>query len=406
MKRTALASGLLAALVAVSLAGCGSGIDTTYGYGPGTPVAGKSVNGTAVFQTMFEESGHKVDSWWRLSPRLERADAIVWFPQDYGMPSPAAREWLEEWLTEEPERTLIYVGRDFDAGPVYWRTLKTGAPASQLPRINSELQAAQAWFDGQRSGRQPLEVAGWFRFDTASQKVDVRSFHGADGWTDGIDATKVEIELHDRLLPSDDAETLLGTGPDTIVSRQPLGDGTLIVVANGSFLLNLPLVNHEHRKLAGRLVAELGDEPQRVFFLECGSSPEIAHEEEEFHVPSLLAIFSLPTLGVIVMHLAVAGIVFCFMRFHIFGLPRRVPVSGLSDFGEHVAALGFLLSKTPESQFASARVAHYQQTVRRDPKSARTSAPAAPAPAPPVPPSEASGGDAAGTPPLGEAAPS
>ena len=52
-------------------------------------------------------------------------------------------------------------------------------------------------------------------------------------------------------------EALLATEDDvdivTRVTRRSWHGGQIVVVANGSFLLNLPLVNHEHRKLADKL---------------------------------------------------------------------------------------------------------------------------------------------------------
>ena len=53
-----------------------------------------------------------------------------------------------------------------------------------------------------------------------------------------------------------------------LVSREWFDESQLIVVANGSFLLNLPLVNHEHRKLAGKLIDAVGPPGQTVVFLE------------------------------------------------------------------------------------------------------------------------------------------
>ena len=76
-------------------------------------------------------------------------------------------------------------------------------------------------------------------------------------------------------LPSSNSRTtrcLLGDGKTTLVSRvtKPAwGDGQVIVVTNGSFLLNLPLVNHEHRKLAGHLIRECVP-GTKVAFLESG----------------------------------------------------------------------------------------------------------------------------------------
>ncbi len=62
------------------------------------------------------------------------ADCIVWFPDDFQPPSKKVRHWLEQWLSEAAGRTLIYVGRDFDAAP------GTGRRSFPWPRpIRAEL---------------------------------------------------------------------------------------------------------------------------------------------------------------------------------------------------------------------------------------------------------------------------
>ena len=119
------------------LTGCGDRIDTLYGQRKG-PGADKSVNGTGVLGEMFQREGHKVFSWRKLSPRLrDRADCIVWFPNDFEPPTFETRRWLEDWLCAEPDRTVIYVGRDFDAASWYWNHVKPNVPADQQTEFQS-----------------------------------------------------------------------------------------------------------------------------------------------------------------------------------------------------------------------------------------------------------------------------
>ncbi|HYW81605.1 MAG TPA: hypothetical protein VE890_18615, partial [Thermoguttaceae bacterium] len=105
-------------------------------------MASSSVNGTAVLGRMFEQAGHKVFSWRVLSPRLQdRADCIVWFPNDFDPPEQEVCDWLEQWLCDKPNRNLIYVGRDFDAASQYWEhwaQAKTGVSEEQLAKIRAK----------------------------------------------------------------------------------------------------------------------------------------------------------------------------------------------------------------------------------------------------------------------------
>ncbi|MHB1033257.1 MAG: DUF4350 domain-containing protein [Pirellulales bacterium] len=353
---------LLLALVSILAAGCAKELDTVYGQRRG-PGASKSVNGTAVLVEMFQQAGHKVRSARSLSPRLAEADTIVWFPDDFSPPSPDVRQWLEDWLWENSGRTLIYVGRDYDAAPGYWEKIQADAPAEQLP----ELRRRKAEADRDHLTRRPKPAApedcGWFTLDNRPARRKIRSLDGQDDWREGVDPTKLDIELAGRITPAKESEVLLGSKGDVLVSRISWGDSQLILVANGSFLLNLPLVNHEHRKLAGRLIAQVGS-PGRVVFLESGASgPPIRDEDPSGGMRTGMEILGAWPANLILLHLAALGIIFCFSRSAIFGRPRQGEPAGVSDFGRHVAALGDLLARTGDSAFAVARLLNYRQTA-------------------------------------------
>ena len=93
-----------------------------------------------------------------------------------------------------------------------------------------------------------------------------------------------------------EAEPLLESDEGLLVGRvsRPNWDGSqVIVVANGSFLLNLPLINHQHRMLAGRLIQQCGQRGQNVAFLESGpGGVRISDRDSEKHhlVPHLHAV--------------------------------------------------------------------------------------------------------------------
>ena len=150
-----LAAGLLWAIWACLMAiGCEENLNSIYGQRQG--LGSGSVNGTAVLAEMFEKAGHTVVSMRLLSPRLrKRAEAIVWVPDDFDPPSDEVRDWLEKWLSEGSGRTLIYVGRDFDAAPWYWEKVAPEAPAALQPEIAYRRQSAQSIYDIKRSAQRP-----------------------------------------------------------------------------------------------------------------------------------------------------------------------------------------------------------------------------------------------------------
>jgi len=354
--------------------GCREKIDTVYGQRKGA--YWRSVNGTGVLGKMFEEAGHTVFSWRFLSPRLHRrADAIVWFPDDFHPPSQDVCRWLEDWLRERPGRTLVYVGRDFDAAVWYWDKIQPNAPPQQQKEILRRKLEAKGFFIRNLLPPATTEECNWFTLKGGQTHRKVRSLDGNSEWLDGLDPAKLEIELNHRLVPSPDADVLLESKGDALVSSEPFGESRVIVVANGSFLLNLPLVNHEHRKLAGQLIEEVGPPGQTVVFLESGpAGPLMLESDPTAAPPSPLAIFNVWPTNWILLHLAVVGILLCFSRFPIFGRPREPEPEATSDFGRHIQALGELLRRSGDTAHAAKRLGHYQQLTRPDSAASRSAA--------------------------------
>jgi hypothetical protein len=398
----------LAALAGSGL-GCHKDLDTVYGQRSG-PGATDSVNGTAVFADMFEAAGHHVSSWTSLSPRLDEADCVVWFPNDFDPPSPRVVYWFGRWLNARPDRTLIYVGRDFDAEPWYWRKVEPAAPPEKREAIAAVRREAEERYRAARPN--PTKMAcEWFSVDYnvsgGSVKIDVDK--GDSEWAQLIDESKLEIECNSRIslpmLPTESRDptysTLLESDRGTIVSRHETGESQLFVVANGSFLLNAMLVNHEHRKLAGKLIDAIGPAGRKVVFLESGkvkidepknplpttnpghdpfdtgpddspwyrppgsdNDPPINDAEPDPEYETGLKLLLVWPTNWIVLHFALIGILFCFWKLPIFGLPRPADPSGAADFSRHVDAVAALLERTADRNYAQSRIKHYQQVVK------------------------------------------
>src|SRR5690606_2864032 len=90
-------------------------------------------------------------------------------------------------------------------------------------------------------------------------------------------------------------ESLLYSGDLTLVSRvtEPYWDDSqILVVTNGSFLLNMALVNHEHRKLAGHLLAACGDRRVAAFVESGPDGIEVYDEEPVAKYPTGLEMFT------------------------------------------------------------------------------------------------------------------
>ena len=364
---------LLLALLVLG-GGCRSPeVDSAYGK---RREGGGSLNGTSVLSEMYRDHGCRVRSWSRLSPKLDSADVIVWFPDDFEPPGGDQRRYLEDWLYQG-QRTLVYVGRDFDASPLYWKRIAEGAPPGQLQELLRREALARSLHDNRRSAIKDNYDAEWFTSHRGGPRRKVESLEGP--WSDHLDAQAADIHLQSTLVPPSPAsatnrggyagseievEVLLEAEGDPLVYRLRSTDwygSQILVVANGSLVLNMPLVNKENRKLAGLLV-EASLPAQDVVFLETeAGGPTVFNFEPQGQGRSGWEWWS-----AFLMHLAAMGVLYCFSRFAIFGRPRTLPSAKLSDFGHHVTALGRLVEHTGDTEYARARLRHYNQTARRD----------------------------------------
>jgi hypothetical protein len=352
-------------------------LPTDYGRRRGGGAAASSVNGTAALAELFRKAGHRVSTMRRLSPRAEEFDIIVWVPDNFENPTKEQRQFLEDWLASGTGRTVVYVGRDYDAAIAYWRAMLPSFPKNQSDEALLRQAEARAAHEADRSQMPEDEYARWFVARRDGKPRQVKALTGP--WAAGIDPAKTEIELEGRLaIPTaadrttsdpelpDSFEPLLASDGEALATlvqdELEWGDGQIIVLANGSFVLNYPLVNREHRKLAAKLVSECGT-PGRALFIESDEDGPPVLEKEPRQWRSLLELP--PPLDLIVMQLVLLGVIFCLARSPIFGRPKELPADSPADFGKHVAALGELLARTQDRTYAEQRLSQYHQLGKR-----------------------------------------
>ena len=152
----------------------------------------ENVNGFAVLADLFVAAGNTVTIDDRLSTEThDTADVIVYAPDEFGVPLPATVQWFNDWLEAKPGRTLIYIGRDFDALPLYWRKLlaKKNPPltAEQAAEATTQLNEAQKQFDLDRARVPESATCDWFTVVGSAKHRDVRTLSGP--WSEGVDAS-------------------------------------------------------------------------------------------------------------------------------------------------------------------------------------------------------------------------
>jgi hypothetical protein len=419
-------------------------LPTVYGRRRGSE-SSRSVNGTAVLADLYRHAGHRVATMGRFSPKAKDFQTIVWAPNDFQPPDKEHREFIEDWLSDDTSaapRTLVYIGRDYDAAVDYWNRIVKEAPPNLADEALHRQAEARANWEAERSMMPEFQYDRWFtaRRDEKPKQIDKLS----GPWAAGIDAKEADLHLEGRLsiptkedfeqatkdyeaakkktsgnsaaatttttpktktsparptakpkpgarvkagipvpltasepekppelLPEHDFEPLLSSGEDVLVFRvtdESWGENQIIVVPNGSLVLNYPLVNHENRKLAAKLIEACGATgmTEKVVFIESeAGGPPVLDKEPSGGFPTPLELLKVWPLNALLLHLTVLGIVVCLARAPIFGRPRELPAESPADFGKHVAALGKLLAQAGDRNYAQARIAQYRQLAER-----------------------------------------
>jgi hypothetical protein len=388
------------AVLALTMVGCTQReLPVEYGRRQAAP-AGQSVSGTAALARLFELNGSTVRGAAKLSDRLDRSQVIIWAPDTFKGPSAAERTYLESWLYNQGYggRTLIYIGRDFDPAERYWELISADSKPPESFERKRRWADIKSSNEAERAAIPPRQSYEWFDMVGGLGERKIDSLDGP--WAQGVDPAKADLWLNTRLdLPSGKvspvipapvlfpawtkkatkapvnqhvqlgtgtAEILLQSENDMLAFRHTWDEvpsSQVIVVANGSFCLNMPLANAEHRKLAMRLVRACPS--GNVVFLESGAAGVPIKETSDGERGHAWRLMMSWPLGVIVIHFAALGLVFLIARFLQFGRARSLPRTKLADFGKHVEALGQLMARTKDHAYATNNLQQYRLKARR-----------------------------------------
>ena len=355
------------AALLLAAGGCANDLDTRYG-GTSGRYQSTSVNGVDVLGGMFEDTGRNVlVRRMLITSSMERVQTIVWFPDDLRAPGAEVCDWFDRWLASGNGRTLVYVGRNYDAAPSYWRAMESRVEGDQQRYYRGRVWEQELFEKPPVAGERM--TCEWF---TIQRRVGQRAEKLGGPWASGINPSQAEVYVSDEFTSPYPSRRLLTADGRAIVSRlrNPAWQGgELITVSNGSFLLNMPLVNHENRKLAGKLIRAVAAEGP-VVFLESGrGGPPIDPPAP----PSALAqLFAAWPLNAILLHLAVLGIIFCFARWPIFGAAKVPPAATTSNFAHHVEAVGALLARSGDRAYAISKLPDDTETAKAAPSPGRT----------------------------------
>jgi len=329
------------------ISGCRTSIkdlSTEYGKISGIE-GGVSINGTSVFADMFSARGFRIKRRSKISPRINRYQTLVWFPDSRSCPTPEVTQAIDAWLDEGYNRTFIYVGRDYNARADYLNDVMQQAPLAEKEELlrrlaETDLDHDSSW-DDQFWWKDDLKTCDWFA--------------RVDGFSDML------VSAGDATWKS---EPLVVAGKEEFAFKlsrpwDEYSEGKIIVVSNGSFLVNYALVDAENRKLAGNLI-DLCDPAGDVMFLESGRGG-IKVSDSDTNNHNRWSWVSQAPLRYIVPHFLMWGILFCFVFFPIFGRPRVIKPASTSTFRNHVNALGKMMARTGLPNRAINKIRKYQE---------------------------------------------
>lgn len=375
----------LGLLALAGIVGCGRESDRPLDdYGGSNSYSRKSVSGLTVFRELCEKQGFRTNELTSLSQRSHKLSTILWAPKDFRAPNDEEMSWFDDWLSGGPPRTLIFVGRDYSPASHYW----SKAVESAAPEDRRTFRLQQAYADIEMEAvrlrsESPLKC-DWFEQQLGRTVVRrVEKFNGP--WSQGLNVDDTHIVLRGPLKPNSDTrtanlndsvieygsptiETLLarddGTPIISSMSYDQWGESQLILVANGSVLMNESLTNRGNVQVVEQLIARCTPEG-RIGFLSNANETRIRlpWDEEEPKGFEWLRVWPLSLIAIQGLFL---GSIALLAMLPIFGRPQRLPEPSTTDFGKHIEALGDLLARSRDRNYALQRIADYFRDVRRD----------------------------------------
>lgn len=331
-----------------------------------------SVNGTRILADFFQAYGWTVENRSKITPRIDRYDAIVFFPQDRFTPSPAAIQRIETWLRDGQARTFIYIGRDYDAEIDYWQNMIETLDSSEQPHARRQLARALTRQDQARSANQPASTLS--APATPSQGSRNCDWFQQSRFPNAL-AEKLSGPIASRVTPErpflpystllspitdDNTESLLKVDDKPFaftIQQDDWNGGQIIVVSNAAFLLNYPLLDPENRILAGNLIQQLPNSGAALF-LESPSNIQVREQDYENH--NRWAWITKPPLKYIIPQFLFWGVIFCFVFFPIFGRPKGEARKSTTNFHQHILAMGRLLKRTRASTEVAQWISEYR----------------------------------------------
>lgn len=185
-------------------------------------------------------------------------------------------------------------------------------------------------------------------------------FGSKSQWLDALqDPLEAEI-----LVAADDGQPLIFRLTSDASQTARLGNGQIVIVANGFPVLNGSLVTPLGAQLGQLLIDTCGPAEQVALLAFDQSGLIISGTEESGLNGAGLEMLTVWPLSAITMPAALLGIIVCAALWPILGRPQPLAKRSVSDLGLHIEAIGRLMSETHDRQYAAAAIDEYFRRVR------------------------------------------
>jgi len=358
---------ILTSILLLASIGCNQ-LDTDY-----AASRGKSINGVQVFTDLIRSEGFQVDQWPALGEHLYYDyDLVIVFHDNFSAPDSESIEYLEELMSWSDATTFLFVGRDLDIAPRYWRTvssqLSQGADPEQAERASQLATDALNKLKANLSTTYDLYLSNeffggtFFSVELPESENNIREIseiivkHPEESKKQDEKSFPCQWELYRKLVPSPKANVLWQTSDKEPLLISQESDGTRLFALGSAYpLLNGALIDQGNQKLALELLRLL--EPTGKIAV---VSKNIVFDpnKEDSGLLRFLKVYPHPWIA---SHLLLFLGLFCLSRLVIFGRPRVEVYKDLKRFGAHVEALGDLMRRTRQTQFAKKRILEWKE---------------------------------------------
>ena len=222
---------------------------------------------------------------------------------------------------------------------------------------NEKRSAAADWVSrlpdkAKTGGRSPRMVRGRHRLEpTSSLHQAERSLGQGDRCRGGrLDRARAAQAGRGLVL-------LEGDGKALVLEKSIGGEERILVIANGSFLLNEAVVNPARRPLAERVLEWADRRAKQVALVEGSFVLGGADGDADALGPTAAA----PALRWVAIQVGLAALLAALARAARLGRPRPDPPSGADRPAEHAVALGALLARAEAAQEAHELLDRYRR---------------------------------------------